>query len=93
MHLLAEVIFYSAQRKHLPKNGYRPDATFYENKEYWGITFMDLPITDFDSPTPATVKFSFDEKHYEEVEPGQKFQIMEGARQVGEGVIISMEKE
>lgn len=43
MYLFAEVIFFSGQRKHLPGNGYRPDAIFNESKEYWGITFSDLP--------------------------------------------------
>ena len=30
MYLFTEVIFYSGQRKYLPKNGYRPDAIFNE---------------------------------------------------------------
>ncbi|MDE7299255.1 MAG: hypothetical protein K2N94_10575 [Lachnospiraceae bacterium] len=92
MYLLAEVIFYSKQRKNLPVSGYRPDAVFHGNQDYWGITFTDLPIEKFDAPTPAAIKFSFQERHYQEVVPGQSFAIMEGARQVGEGKIISIEK-
>lgn len=92
MYLFAEVIFYSGQRKHLPQNGYRPDAIFNETKEYWGITFIELPIEAFDIPTPATIKFSFQDCHYEDVIPMQFFTIMEGDLQVGEGKILSIEK-
>lgn len=92
MYLFAEVIFYSEQRKHLPASGYRPDAIFNDCKDYWGITFIDLPITKFDVKTPATIKFSFKDCHYQEVVSGQFFLIMEGPHQVGEGKIISIEK-
>ena len=92
MYLFAEVIFYSRERNHLPQNGYRPDAIFNETKAYWGITFIELPIEKFDVPTPAAIKFSFQD-HFEEVIPGQPFAIMEGNHQVGEGKIISIEKE
>ena len=92
MHLFAEVVFYSNRRKHLPVAGYRPDATFNANKDYWGITFIDLPISSFDTPTPACIQFTFQECHYNEVKPEQIFQIMEGACQVGEGKIICIEK-
>ena len=92
MYLFAEVIFYSKKMKYLPKDGYRPDAIFNENKDYWGITFIDLPIEKFDVPTPAIIKFTFQACHYQEVKPEQKFLIMEGARQVGEGKIISIER-
>lgn len=92
MCLFVEVIFYSEQRKHLPANGYRPDAIFSNYKDYWGITFIDLPIAEFDVPTPATIKFSFQDCHYQEVVEGQLFLIMEGSHQVGKGKIISIEK-
>ncbi len=92
MYLFTEVIFYSGQRKHLPTDGYRPDAIFNETKDYWGITFIELPIEKFDVPTAAAIKFSFQEVHYQEVTPGQLFAIMEGPYQVGEGKIISIEK-
>lgn len=92
IYLLTEVIFYSGQRHHLPANGYRSDAIFNELKEYWGITFMNLPIEKFDVPTLAAIKFSFQDSHYQEVVPGQVFMIMEGPNQVGEGKIISIEK-
>ena len=91
MYLLTEVIFYSGQREDLPVNGYRPDAIFNETGDYWGITFMELAIENFDVPSPAIIKFSFQDCHYEEVMPGQLFTIMEGSRQVGEGKIISIE--
>lgn len=92
MCLLAEVIFYANRRKQLPVNGYRPDAIFNGSDDYWGITFTDLPIKGFDVPTPATIRFSFQESHYQEVVPGQSFRIMEGPHQVGEGTIISIER-
>lgn len=91
MYLFAEVIFFSGQRKHLPGDGYRPDAIFNESKEYWGITFSDLPSEKFDVPTPAMIQFTFQPSHYQEVAPGQSFHIMEGPRQVGEGKILSIE--
>ena len=91
MYLFTEVIFYSEQRKYLPTNGYRPDAVFNDTGDYWGITFINLPIDKFDVPTPADIKFSFQDCHYQEVVPGQSFAIMEGAHQVGEGKIISIE--
>lgn len=93
MYLYAEVIFYSGQRKHLPVSGYRPDAVFQGNQDYWGITFLDLPAERFDVATPAMIKFSFQDSHYQEVVPGQSFTIMEGARQVGEGKIVSIEEK
>lgn len=92
MYLFAEVTFYSGQRKHLPQSGYRSDAIFNETRDYWGITFMELPITEFDVSTPAIIKFSFQNCHYREVTLGQSFTIMEGAHQVGKGKIISIEE-
>lgn len=92
MYLFTEVIFYAGQRKTLPKDGYRPDAIFDQNKAYWGISFLALPVEAFDTATPAFVKFSVQEAHYQEVRPGQTFAIMEGSRQVGEGKIITIEK-
>lgn len=91
MYLFAEVIFYANRCKHLPVNGYRPDAIFNGSEDYWGITFTDLTIKGFDAPTPATIRFSFREIHYQEVVPGQSFRIMEGPHQVGEGTILSIE--
>lgn len=92
MYLFAEVIFYSGKRKHLPADGYRPDAVFNENQEYWGITFVELPVDKFDVPAPAIIKFSFQNYHYQEVVPGQSFAIMEGPHKVGEGKIVTIEK-
>lgn len=92
MYLFVEVTFFSAQRKYLPADGYRPDAIFNESEDYWGITFIALPIEQFDVPTQAFLKFSFEECHYQEVVSGQSFKIMEGSCQVGEGKIISIEK-
>lgn len=83
MYLIAEVIFYAGQRKQLPADGYRPDAVFNGLNEYRGITFTELPIEGFDAPTPAAIKFSFQDAHYQEVVPGQVFKIMEGLHQVG----------
>ena len=49
--LLSEVFFYSKKRKHLPVVGYRPDALFEGQNpdEYWGITFTDCFISEFDT--------------------------------------------
>ena len=92
MYLFAEVVFYSGMRQHLPADGYRPDAVFEGEADYWGITFAQLPAARaFDMPMPAAVRFSFDERHYSEVAPGQGFFVMEGARRVGEGKVISIE--
>lgn len=93
MYLLTEVVFYSGQRKTLPQCGYyRLDAIFQGNQEYWGITFLDFQVEAFDVFCPAIIKFSFQESHYGEVTPNQTFAIMEGARKVGEGKIISIQK-
>jgi len=92
MYLFTEVVFYSGQRIYLPTNGYRPDAVFGTMKDYWGITFVELPVEKFDVPVPAIIKFSFQDSHYQDVTPGQSFAIMEGFHQVGEGEIISIEK-
>lgn len=92
MYLFTEVIFYFGQRNKLPANGYRSDAIFNENQDYWGITFINLPIEKFDVATPAIIKFSFQDCHYQEVAQNQSFAIMEGSRQVGKGKIISIEK-
>lgn len=92
MYLLTEVIFFSGKRRHLPASGYRPDAIFNESRDYWGITFVDLPIEKFDVFTPTIIKFTFQDCHYQEVSPGQSFAIMEGACQVGKGKIISIEE-
>lgn len=92
LYLFVEVIFFSEKRKHLPTDGYRPDAIFPASEKYRGITFIDLPAKQFDVPTPAFLKFSFEDGHYQEVVSGQSFKIMEGSCQVGEGKIISIEK-
>ncbi|MCM1245825.1 MAG: hypothetical protein NC293_09315 [Roseburia sp.] len=92
MYLFAEVIFYFGQRKHLPTNGYRPDAIFNKAQDYWGITFVELSVEKFDVPALAIIKFSFQNSHYQDVTEGQTFMIMEGSNQVGEGKIISIEK-
>ena len=92
MYLFTEVIFYSGQRKHLPTNGYRPDAVFDKMHDYWGITFVELLVDKFDVPAPAMIKFTFQNSHYQDVIEGQSFAIMEGFHQVGEGKIISIEK-
>lgn len=91
--VFVEVIFYTGQRKTLPETGYRPDAVFGKSGDYWGITFIELQADKFDFPTPAIVKFTFEDCHYEEVCVGQKFLIMEGANQVGEGKIISIDMQ
>lgn len=93
MYLFVEVIFYDGKRKNLPQSGYCLDAIFNEAKEYWGINFVELPIEKFDTPTPAIIKFIFQDCHYGEVGPGQSFVIMEGGHQIGEGKIISIEKQ
>ena len=90
MYLFVEVIFHAGQRRNLPKTGYRPDAIFNKLGEYWGITFIELPVNKFDDPTPAIIKFTFQDCHYKEVHSGQLFSIMEGSQQVGEGKIISI---
>lgn len=91
MHLFAEAVFYGWARERLPTAGYRPDAIFDGAKEYRGVTFTDLPVERFDEPTPVTIRFTFQESHYQEVAPGQTFRIMEGPHQVGEGWIVSIE--
>jgi len=94
MCLITEVCFYSGQRKNLPQKGYRPDIVV-DNKqtEYWGISFTELDISDFDTPTYAKAKFTFQESHYNEIHIDQKFRIMEGPREVGNGKILSIIQE
>ena len=90
---LAEVVFYAGQRKLLPQIGYRPDAVFDGSDDYWGITFADLKAERFDTPILSAIEFTFQAAHYREIAEGQTFKIMEGSRQVGEGRVISVEKE
>lgn len=92
VYLFVEVTFFSGQRKYLPTDGYRPDAIFTESGDYWGVTFLALPTEQFDVPTQAFLKFSFEDGHCQEVASGQSFKIMEGPCQVGKGKIISIEK-
>lgn len=91
MSLLVEVIFYSGQRKNLPRTGYRPDAVFDKSGDYWGVIFTEMQVDKFDVPALAIMKFTFDDCHYREVCVGQKFSIMEGGHRVGEGKIILMD--
>lgn len=91
MQLFVEVVFYSNERECLPVSGYRPDAVFNKRNDYWGIVFTDLSPERFDEPTPAIMRFSLNDAHYREVTQGQRFQIMEGPRQVGAGIIISID--
>ncbi len=77
----------------MPKKGYRPDGIFNETRDYWGITFVELPAEKFDAPVPAIIEFTFQNSHYQDVMQGQSFAIMEGFIQVGEGKIISIEIE
>lgn len=92
MSFLAEIVFYSGQRKSLPANGYRPDAIFSGSEDYWGITFIDLNANQFDTPIPAIIEFTFQDNHYQEIVQGQSFKIMEGPHQVGEGKVLSISK-
>lgn len=92
MGFLAEVVFYTGQRKFLPVNGYRPDAIFNGFEDYWGITFIDLKAKQFNTPILATIQFTFQDNHYQEIVSGQTFKIMEGSHQVGEGKVFSIGK-
>ena len=92
MCFLAEVVFYTGQRKFFPKHGYRPDAIFSGSEDYWGITFIDLESNRFNTPIFATIEFTFQDSHYQEIVLGQSFKIMEGSHQVGEGKVLSIEK-
>ena len=91
MSLFVEVIFFFGQRKNLPRTGYRPDAVFDKSGDYWGVIFTEMQVDKFDVPALAIMKFTFDDCHYREVCVGQKFSIMEGGHQVGEGKIILMD--
>jgi len=95
IYLIANVMFYSGKRATLPGTYYRPDIIVdgYSDDYYWGITFTDLVMSDFDVPEIAEVRFTFDLKHYDEVTIGQTFKIMEGPHQVGEGEILFIETE
>lgn len=93
MHLLVEVIFYAGQRKTLPQKGYRPDAVFTKSGDYWGIVFIELEVDKFNVPAPAIIKFTFQDYHYKEICIGQQFLIMEGSCQVGEGKIVSIDRD
>lgn len=92
MCFLAEVVFYLGRRKQIPTNGYRPDAVFGGSDDYWGITFIDISIGEFDTPIRAAIEFTFQKSHYQEIYTGQTFMIMEGQTQVGEGKVVSLEK-
>ena len=59
--------------------------------DYWGVIFTEMQVDKFDVPALAIMKFTFDDCHYREVCVGQKFSIMEGGHQVGEGKIILMD--
>ena len=93
MHLKAEVVFHSGGRRHLPVSGYRPDAVFDGFQEYWGIVFVELKATQFDTPSRATIAFTFSDSHYLDAAPHQGFRIMEGAREVGCGKVLSIETQ
>ena len=90
MCFFAEIIFHAGQRRNLPQTGCHPDAVFNKSRDYWGIIFTELQVDKFDAPTLAIIKFTFQDCHYKEVCLGQKFSIMGGSRQVGEGKIISI---
>lgn len=92
MYFLARVVFYAGKRKFLPISGYRPDAIFCGRNDYWGITFIDLKSENFDAPVLTKIAFTVQDKHYQEIAIDQTFQIMEGARQVGEGKVVFIEK-
>lgn len=85
------VYFHSGKRKTLPSVGYRPDAVF--DKDYWGITFIELNVENFNVLSNATIAFTFVEEHYDEVYIGQEFSIREGAHEVGKGTILEIVKD
>ena len=94
IYLIVDVIFYSGKRNTLPVRKYRPDIIVDGMEDsYWGITFTDIDLSDFDVACIAEIKFTFQPKHYAEVSIGQTFKIMEGANQVGEGKILFIETE
>lgn len=87
-----EVVFFGKKRKTLPLAGYRPDITINNIADsYWGITFTELNVMEFDVPYEAKIHFTFQKCHYSEIEIGQCFKIMEGLTQVGKGQFISIE--
>lgn len=91
MNISVEIVFRSGGRKSLPFTGYRPDAIFNENGDYWGVIFSELEVEKFDIPTMAKMKFSAQECHYNEISVGQQFWIMEGSRQVATGRVLSID--
>jgi len=92
--LIADVIFYIGKINTLPVRNYRTDIIVEGIEDsYWGITFTDIDLSDFDVGCIAEIKFTFRPKHYAEVSIGQTFKIMEGANQVGEGKILFIETE
>ena len=88
--LSVEVTFFSGRRTNLPSAGYRPDAVFegHDDSEQWGIFFRDLNADAFDKPVPATINFSLQTCHFHQVMVGQRFEMREGPKVVGEGRIV-----
>ena len=88
--LSVEVTFFSGGRTKLPTSGYRPDAVFegHDDSEQWGIFFRDLNADAFDKPVPATINFSLQTCHFHQVRVGQRFEMREGPKVVGEGRIV-----
>lgn len=88
--LSVEVTFFSGGRTKLPTSGYRPDAVFegHDDSEQWGIFFRYLNADAFDKPVPATINFSLQTCHFHQVRVGQRFEMREGPKVVGEGRIV-----
>lgn len=89
-YIEVQIKFLEGSRKKLPLNGYRPDIVIEKKAEYWGVTFVELKISEFNKWMAAKMKFTFWDCHYKEIKVGQLFSVMEGPHKVAEGKIIAL---
>lgn len=91
-----KVIFYSNKRKSFPilnssienRAGYRPHLVIKGTTEYLGIEFYRSQLQSFDKYGTASIRLLYDGVDYSGLKIGTKFDILEGAKVVGEGEII-----
>lgn len=86
-----KVKFYSYARKTFPNlnDKYRPHIIIDNNGKYIGIEFTKSNLKEFDVYDNATIKFLYPGIDYSILKNGVTFKIREGAKDVGEGIIIA----
>ncbi|MCM1367697.1 MAG: hypothetical protein NC184_02675 [Roseburia sp.] len=84
----ANVKFYRGTRNSLPSINYRPHFVVNGDNELLGVEFIELDSKEYGVFGNAVVKLLYDDVGYYKLKIGVRFNIVEGTRIVGEGIVL-----